>query len=974
MCDDLDGLSPSRSIVCRPEDCRLNLPPLGNCLSIITQNIRSISCNFENFQTLMSRIDVEVDLIILTECWLSCCSNIPVIDGYKYSCTENNFNQNDGLVIYFKENLKCTSTEIKLLEANCILTIINNNIALISIYRPAAFKNTDNFTSSLNELLQSLSSYKDIIIVGDININIIDNSHSSRYLDVTAFHGLLPAHQYPTRLSSCLDHVLVKSNLESFTLVMPSSITDHGAVLFSIDTKTNNSLPRAASTYTKVDHDGLQRSINRIDFGTVFDCNNADTAAEVFVNILKKAIDTNSKTCLIPNKKRIIKAWITPGLLRCMRHRDRLHMDAKRDSENLILKVTYTRYRNYCNKLLKKLKRIHDQEEVTKAGKDSKKIWTTLKNIANINVKKEISNDLLTSYATPRESVNGANKYFADIGKTLAEKIPIRSEPMDFSKFGAKMSYPNSFVLLEPDESEIETLIMTLRKNCAVGCDSLSTDFIKTYKNIIVPPLTYLCKLCLVSGVFPKIFKKALVTPIYKSGDRGCVGNYRPISVLPVLSKILERLINNRLVTYLNANNLLSDQQYGFRSGRSTSDAVHELVDHVVKNMDKGEKVLSIFLDLAKAFDTVSVPLLLCKLENIGVRGIQLKLFKDYLSDRYQRVKIGNFQSDDLPLTFGVPQGSILGPTLFLVYIDDLSRLKLPGCKIVSYADDTAVCFSSRSWRDTFNLAQYGFDIINRWLNVNTLTLNTDKTKFIAYSITNRTRPSPSFKIIAHTFCNNPNGPNCRCLPLKSTTTMKYLGILLDKNLCFKDHVNMLVGRVRKLIYVFKTLRHVLKPNILKTVYYALCQSIIMYCITVWGGTCKTTLLPLERAQRAVLKVSTFRPYRFPTAQLFKFCEVLSVRQLFIFHTILLKHRETAYDPSLNRGRRGFKCHFPDFFCPKTSFSQKFYPFLGTFLYNKINVADAIYPLTINECKIKLKVVLSTYNYEQSENLLVTIK
>ena len=253
----------------------------------------------------------------------------------------------------------------------------------------------------------------------------------------------------------------------------------------------------------------------------------------------------------------------------------------------------------------------------------------------------------------------------------------------------------------------------------AVGRDGISSLVLKRYAEILTPTLTFLCNLSFETGIFPAEFKLAEIIPIHKNGCRDRVTNFRPISILTSFSKILERCINTRIITFLEKNCLLSNSQFGFRSQKSTSDAVLELTNFIVTNMDSKRKVLAVFLDLAKAFDTVSVPLLIGKLERLGLRGTPLNLLTDYLTNRYQRVRVDNFVSEDLLGDRGIPQGSILGSTLFLTYVNDLCDLQLKNGKIIAFADDTALLFSVNSWDKVYESAQSELNSVSLWLTKN---------------------------------------------------------------------------------------------------------------------------------------------------------------------------------------------------------------------------------------------------------------
>lgn len=979
----LDNVCVSVPHMCEPEECSsLLAPSQSSQLNIITQNIRSIAHNIDGFSALLQRIVVEPDVIVLTECWLSCQPSIPQIHNYNSIASTRNFNQNDGLVVFTKSNFSYNVYEPSFLEANCLVITIKTSIAIISLYRPPSFKNLDNFLMSLDKVLLSLEKFQNVIVIGDINIDIKADSidrHANNYLNLTASHGLLPGHTLPTRNSNCLDHVMLKTKLTSTTLVIQNSLTDHDTVLVSLLTKTL--MIRPQTCYKKTNFANIAQQLKITDFLPILNLEDCDIAAELLVTQVSQIIKANTASIKIPRRKAPLKPWITPGLVRCMRNRDKMNKKLKKDPSNIITKTTYVRYRNFLSGLLRKLKRQYERSQIQKA-KNVKELWQVINKIANRNPVLVNSSELLNISSTPIEASNTVNRYFASVGKTLALKITANSTrnwPTLDSTF-LTQSPVSSFSILETDLNEVISIINSLKLSNTAGQDHISTRIIKDNKIIFAGLMVHICNLALNSGRFPKAFKTSVIIPIHKSGPKDVISNYRPISLLPSFSKILESIINRRLSKYLEERNLLSQQQFGFRRNKSTSDAVGELTDHVVRSLDNGDKCLAVFLDLAKAFDTVSIPLLIQKLEALGVRGSQLSLFKDYLTERNQRVKLGeDILSDPEKVTYGIPQGSTLGPTLFLIYINELCNLKIKNAKIVSFADDTAIIFHGESWERVFLYAQKGFDQMNVWLNKNMLSLNTDKTKIVTFSIKTNLKPpiSACYNIKAHCYsdANLCNLNICNCNTLERVDSVRYLGVIIDCHLNFSCHIKALTSRIRKLIAVFKNIRHAVDKSTLRITYFALCQSLLMYCVDVWGGAAKSHMIALERAQRAVLKVSNYLPYRYPTSTLFAETDVLTVRQIFVLRTILQQHKLSHLNRCLELGEsKRTRRRTDKVFCVprfRTFFANRFRCFLGSFLYNKLSKMVPIQHLNNFQLKKSITRLLKACSYDETEDLLL---
>lgn len=337
------------------------------------------------------------------------------------------------------------------------------------------------------------------------------------------------------------------------------------------------------------------------------------------------------------------------------------------------------------------------------------------------------------------------------------------------------------------------------------------------------------------------------------------------------------------------------------------------------------------------------------------------------MTDREQQVKIGDTISGISKISYGVPQGSVLGPTLFLIYVNDLCNMKLENCSIFTYADDTALIFHANSWLQVQQMAESGVHHVSNWLTKNLLTLNVRKTKFITFSIRENSLPDFEFTLKVHA-CVNPATNNCACEKIESDSKIKYLGVIIDQHLTWRPHILNLSEKIRKLMWVFKKLRYVADVSLLHSTYKALAQSVLTYCITVWGGASKTHFMPIERSLRALLKVMHFKPIRFSTYQLHTTYNILTARQNYILSTVLKKHKNLLFNPNIMLRRRNYiVCSFQK---PNTEFVKKHFKYQSSSIYNKVNKTLKIYPLTKVEIKHILSMFLINLTYEETENII----
>lgn len=399
-------------------------------------------------------------------------------------------------------------------------------------------------------------------------------------------------------------------------------------------------------------------------------------------------------------------------------------------------------------------------------------------------------------------------------------------------------------------DDDILKCISELSPNKAAGLDDINTSLLKLASPYICHSLAYLCNLSLSTSIFPSDWKNAKVTPIFKSGDACNVENYRPISVLSVVSKILERCVHNQLYSFLTSHDILSECQSGFRANHSTATTLLDFQDYVLKNIDKGFATGVIFLDLKKAFDTVNHKLLIEKLNDYGIQNNELKWFQSYLSHRKQVVCIDSVLSDFKHIDIGVPQGSILGPLLFLIYINSLPSSV--NCKVIMYADDTSLLCKSKDPDTLENVLNNNLKSIANWFSKNELTLNIQKTKYMVFGSSHIVG---KFSNISVNYGDN---------VLEHVNEFKYLGVTLDPHLSWTSHINTINSKVSKKIGIIRRVKCLLPQRILVMLSNALVLPHFDYCSSVWTNSSKTNLSSLQiqhnKLARIILSADNLTP------------------------------------------------------------------------------------------------------------------
>ena len=549
---------------------------------------------------------------------------------------------------------------------------------------------------------------------------------------------------------------------------------------------------------------------------------------------------------------------------------------------------------------MKLAKKLFYEKELVRHQSNLKKTWSIIclaikrrskNNSANLSFLHINGRDV----NDPLELANSLNEFFTTAPSLIVNEI--HPTDVDFHETPS-VDNPNlpifSFQNTPVSEMEILSAIKLLESKKSCDFNGLSMFFLKNFVNELVKPLHHIITCSLKSGIVPSQLKIAKIIPVFKSGNAALMDNYRPIALLSNFSKILEKIVSIRLYSFLETNNILSGSQFGFRQGHSTVHPMVHFLNFVSNAFEKKHHALAIFCDLRKAFDTVDSNILFKKLHNMGIRGSELQWFKSYLTERKQFVCVNGKISSMKNVKIGVPQGSILGPLLFLIYINDLpfSTLLYP----LLFADDTTLLASGPDIDNLFDTVNSELQKVTYFFRINKLALHPNKTNYILFSNSQAARNTNRVLYI------NNNNPNCVADPSlispisrvsgdDDNPTVKFLGIYIDPLLTFKHHVQSISKKISSSLYFLRAAKNVLTKKALTTVYYSLIHSHLIYAIQIWSccTTAHTNLL--FRKQKQAIRIINNSLYNAHTESLFKMCRILPLPKLvdffklqFMFH------------------------------------------------------------------------------------------
>ena len=866
---------------------------IGNPLFLLHINIRSLPKNLDNLNHhLLQLLPSLPDVICLTEIKIKnnplANINLPGYDNLKFSPA---IKIAGGAGIYVSNEYISYITGINELNlaGDCEDIWINikkqntNQYFVIGVIYRHPSGNVTNFISALNHKLSQLKCKK-FYILGDFNINLLSTKFadpSSEYLNMLWSNSTFQLINKPTRVTkqstTIIDHILTNDTTNViYPLILLSDITDHYPTACIISSVAGKKYV-PSHYYREFKHfnkdDFLSDLINSIDsFYSTLSLSSSelvDISFDKFVNLFRECIDRHAPIRKASRKKVKLsnKPWITKGIFVSIKKKQKLYVTH-------YLKGSYLEklyYKSYSNKLTK-LKFISKQSyfrnEILHSQGDSNKLWNIIRkmiadkrsfnssNCINIDNKLVTDTTLLANYF---------NDYFSQIGKSITSTNA--TPTVKFRQF-LNNNVSSSMYLHHASVIETYNTIQQLKTKKSNGPDGINSKFVIFAAEIISPILTLLINSCFNFGIFPSCLKIAKVIPVFKKGEKTNLNNYRPISLLSCFSKIMEKIVFKRTIDFLNLHKVISPNQFGFRKNFSTYHPILDIVTNCFDNIENKKFTSLLFLDFTKAFDTVNHQILLSKMECYGIRGIVNSFFSSYLNNRYQFVSLNNIDSKLCKMDIGVPQGSILGPLLFILYINDLPNSVR--CVSRLFADDSCLMVTSSSLEMLISSTKKELKNISHWSTANRLILN----------------PSKSNAIFINPKINTPIAKITLSCPFGNINTVshtKYLGVIIDNKLNFKEHIQFIHSKVSRAVGLLNRIKHFLNLSSLKTLYYSLIHSHFVYSLIVWGNTYSTSLDKLFLIKKKAVRIVSQSFWLESTKPIFSNLQILPLHNLIKF-------------------------------------------------------------------------------------------
>lgn len=818
-------------------------------MRIYFHNVGGIKSDISSLRAAIKSSDY--DIIVLIETWLN--MNIPtgvLFDDHEWvvyrrdRCDGGDNRQGGGVLVAVRKIYCSMDVEIgfddQIEQVWCKICLPNKNVFISAVYVPPMSSEEvyNRCSDNVKKVIDHKQPHDDVFVFGDFNkpelkwLPDIDDPSILRptgpdvtFTDTLSEMGLHQICDVKVRnqLDLIFTNVVGDFGVSNAKHVLKKDCMHHRSIGmdYVVAPETSNTDENEYYNFFKADYVNLMAELRNVNWTAVCGDGDIDERVQKFYSALYHSIDKH-----VPKTKKKHKytcKWMTPQLARLRNKRNRAFRSFKRSQSNIDLqRFLYLRdqYHALDSQLYKQYE--HSQAKLLKT--DPKAFWKIVNGRRGTSgIPKIVKYGRVTAYNSKDAADLFANFFqtvFVDKGDY---KLPSGPNPCRLSE-----------LLLSEDELRKGLRELDISKGA--GPDAVPNSFLKRCETELVSPLLLLFNCSLSSGIFPSSWKNAFVVPLFKSGMRSEVTNYRGICILSAIPKLFEKLVCKRIENAVHS--IINPNQHGFEKGRSTSTNLVVFVNRLLNGIENGGQVDAIYTDMAKAFDRVDHGLLLRKIELAGIDGVVLQWLGSYLNGRSLTVNIGSSASYPVMATSGVPQGSHLGPLLFSIFINDLADSIDEDCCLM-YADDLKVCRKINSDADAQSLQRL-LNLVVEWCAVNGMALNVAKCEVISFK-------RQAANLTLHNY-------SIDGVALRRVEVVKDLGVLIDTKLTFKQHIDMVVARGKSTLYLMKTFaKGFACPHVTKTLFTALVRPLVEYCSVVWAPRSAADVQRIESIQKQFL-------------------------------------------------------------------------------------------------------------------------